>query len=138
MPLNVRSWFKPLPAEGFIAAVMGSALGVTLVNEKALAAATLSGATETVALLATIIAFVIFVHLSSTAILRRKFTTYGVLIPGMAISLFVINISRISAFSVSSDYAVQFHADGLALMVSLLMLVWLFAQNAVSLIYYER
>jgi hypothetical protein len=56
----------------------------------------------------------------------------------MAISLFVINISRISAFSVSSDYAVQFHADGLALMVSLLMLVWLFAQNAVSLIYYER
>jgi hypothetical protein len=138
MPLNLRSWFKPLPAEGFIAAVMGSALGVTLVNEKALATASLSGATETVALLVTIIAFVIFVHLSSTAVLRRKFATYGILLPGMLISLFVINISRISAFSISSDHTVQFHADGLALMVTLLMVVWLFAQNAVSLIYYER
>ena len=138
MPLNLRTWFKPLPAEGFIAAVMGSALSVTLVNEKARAAASLTGASETVELLATIIAFVVFVHLSSTAVLRRKYKTYAILIPGMLLALGVINISRISAFSISSEQIIQFHADGLALMVSLLLVVWLLAQNAVSLVYHER
>jgi hypothetical protein len=138
MTLNLKTWFRPLPAEALIAAVMGSALSVTLVNEKALAAASISGATETVALLVTIVAFVIFVHLSSTAVLRRRFKTYAILIPGMLIAIGVINTSRISAFSISSDQTVQFHADGLALMVTILLLLWLLAQNAVSLIYHER
>jgi hypothetical protein len=128
----MRTWLRPLPCEGIIAAVLGASLGVILANESAFLADSWTNLPRLVAFIGIVVIFGLSVHFACTAVQKRAkricyFFIFVCLFNGA-----VLNVWRLKEWSVDPAGRITLLPDNVALSVTALFAAWLITQLIIA------
>lgn len=130
----MNAWFRPLPCEGVICAILGAALGVVLSHDGVLP----SNWPEffaAIGLLGTAVLFGIGIHFTCTAAIRQSGVGFAFFLLATIFIGILFNLSRVHDLSLGADGRLTILPDTASMKISAIFMAWLSCQLALSLVF---